>query len=98
MNRSRVRITPLGYIVLSIIILVMLIGIYFIIWSMRNSAGEDPEAMATQSPTPSLAPIDSLVTDTPSIAPISTDTNFETVTPPPVIATTPGASATKPSD
>jgi uncharacterized protein YraI/nitrogen fixation-related uncharacterized protein len=94
MNRSRVRITPLGYIVLSIIILVMLIGIYFIIWSMRNSAGEDPEAMATQSPTPSLAPIDSLVTDTPSIAPISTDTNFETVTPPPVIATTPGASAT----
>ena len=37
MRRRAVRITPLGYIVLSIIILVMLVGIYFIVWSMRNS-------------------------------------------------------------
>lgn len=94
MNRSRVRITPLGYIVLSIIILVMLIGIYFIIWSMRNSEGKDPEAMNTTSPTPSLAPLpDGLITPTPSLVPIINDT--QTPTPPQAAAvTTPAASTT----
>jgi hypothetical protein len=45
MSRRSVRITPLGYIVLSIIILVMLVGIYFIVWSMRGSNnGEETDA------------------------------------------------------
>lgn len=63
MRRRTVRITPLGYIVLSIIILVMLVGIYFIIWSMRNS-GSDSDAQGNLesasvqiTPTPSLAPV-----------------------------------------
>lgn len=100
MNRSRIRITPLGYIVLSIIILVMLIGIYFIIWSMRNSAGEDKDAMATWSPTPSLAPIDSVITPTPSLVPIGGNTDPETPTPSqaPAIPTTPAASTTTTPD
>ena len=34
MKKKSVRITSLGYIVLTIIILVMAVGIYFIIWSM----------------------------------------------------------------
>ncbi len=76
MSRSRVRVTPLGYIVLSIIILVMLVGIYFIIWSMRNSSGSDAELSAADAvtPTPSLAPVDGVVTPTPSLAPIISDT------------------------
>ena len=87
MNRSHIRITPLGYIVLSIIVLVMLIGIYFIIWSMRNSADEKIDAMATMSPTPSLAPIDSLITPAPTTAllddPPSAPTSAGGITAPP---------------
>ena len=40
MKRRTVRITPLGYIVLIIIILVMVVSIYFIVWSMRNAGSE----------------------------------------------------------
>ena len=43
MKRRTVRITPLGYIVLTIIILVMVVSIYFIVWSMRNTSGEQPQ-------------------------------------------------------
>lgn len=84
MRRSRVRITPLGYIVLAIIILVMLVGIYFIIWSMRNTDGKDPAANAADglTPTPSLAPApDGLVTSTPSLAPLAADTPAPTQAP-----------------
>ena len=59
-RRRTVRITPLGYIVLSIIILVMLVGIYFIIWSMRNTgdvaSNQNLNSASVQlTPTPPLA-------------------------------------------
>ncbi|MEN6339409.1 MAG: SH3 domain-containing protein [Clostridiaceae bacterium] len=60
MRRRSVRITPLGYIVLSIIVLVMLVSIYFIVWSMRGSNNEELSASTSPSgytPTPSLAPV-----------------------------------------
>jgi hypothetical protein len=68
MRRRSIRITPLGYIVLSIIILVMLVGIYFIVWSMRNSKDDPPadntgDISASITPTPSLAPVDAQATD-----------------------------------
>ena len=69
MRRRSVRITPLGYIVLIIIILVMLVGIYFIVWSMRNSDGNAAAASPSiavggPTPTPSLAPVSTAATDT----------------------------------
>jgi uncharacterized protein YraI len=81
-----VRITPLGYIVLAIIVLVMVVSIYFIVWSMRNTSGEQPEgnlnsASVQMTPTPSLAPLDSVtpaptesVTTPTTNAPVSTTT------------------------
>lgn len=86
MRRRTVRITPLGYIVLAIIVLVMVVSIYFIVWSMRNTSGEQPEgnlnsASVQMTPTPSLAPLDSVtpaptesVTTPPTNAPVSTTT------------------------
>lgn len=67
MRRRSVRITPLGYIVLSIIILVMLVGIYFIVWSMGNSGDN---AAATMSPSAAVAGL----TPTPSLAPAGNNT------------------------
>jgi hypothetical protein len=73
MKRRTVRITPLGYIVLIIIVLVMVVSIYFIVWSMRNSSGEQPSgnlnsnSVQTTTPTPSLAPVGAATT-----APIAT--------------------------
>ena len=67
MRRRSVRITPLGYIVLSIIILVMLVGIYFIVWSMGNSGDN---AAATMSPSAAVAG----PTPTPSLAPVANNT------------------------
>lgn len=68
MKRRSIRITPLGYIVLSIIILVMLVGVYFIVWSMRGSkdgqsAESTVEPSSSVTPTPSLAPVDAQATD-----------------------------------
>jgi uncharacterized protein YraI len=86
MRRRTVRITPLGYIVLAIIVLVMVVSIYFIVWSMRNTSGEQPEgnlnsASVQMTPTPSLAPLDSVtpaptesVTAALTNAPVSTTT------------------------
>lgn len=86
MRRRTVRITPLGYIVLAIIVLVMVVSIYFIVWSMRNTSGEQPEgnlnsASVQMTPTPSLAPLDSMtpaptesVTAALTNAPVSTTT------------------------
>lgn len=86
MRRRTVRITPLGYIVLAIIVLVMVVSIYFIVWSMRNTSGEQPEgnlnsASVQMTPTPSLAPLDSVtpaptesVTTPTTNAPVSTTT------------------------
>ncbi len=86
MRKRTVRITSLGYIVLTIIVLVMAVGIYFIIWSMRNTSSEQGEgnlnsASVQITPTPSLAPVDA-VTPTPvatpsvqtTVAPVSTPT------------------------
>jgi len=73
MKRRTVRITPLGYIVLTIIILVMVVSIYFIVWSMRNTGGEQPQgnlnsnSVQTTTPTPSLAPVNATTT-----APVAT--------------------------
>jgi hypothetical protein len=78
MKRKTVRITSLGYIVLTIIILVMAVSIYFIVWSMRNSGDEQVSgnlnsASVQMTPTPSLAPVGS-TTPTPAatIAPSAT--------------------------
>lgn len=59
-RRRRMRVTPLGYIVLGIIILIMAVGICFIVWSLKN---DDEPAVAEETPgmqvtpTPSLAPV-----------------------------------------
>jgi hypothetical protein len=84
MRRRTVRITPLGYIVLSIIILVMLVGIYFIVWSMSGSKVEQPEgnlnsASVQLTPTPSLAPM-SAATPAATVAPTTQVTTAPTTT------------------
>ena len=87
MRRRSVRITPLGYIVLSIIILVMLVSIYFIVWSMRGSKNEDLTASTSPSgytPTPSLAPVGAETpapTAAPTTAPATEPPATSTVTP-----------------
>ena len=87
MKRRTVRITPLGYIVLAIIILVMVVSIYFIVWSMRNT-GEEPNSgnlnsnsVSTQTPTPSLPPV-SANTPVPTVAPTIAPTSAPTATTP----------------
>ena len=85
MKRRTVRITPLGYIVLAIIILVMVVSIYFIVWSMRNSGKEPNSAnlnsnsVSTQTPTPSLPPV-SANTPAPTAAPTVAPTSAPTAT------------------
>ena len=83
MRRRSVRITPLGYIVLSIIILVMLVSIYFIVWSMRGSGGdkaaENTNYPVGETPTPSLVPVTQTTppaasTDTPEVTAPPADT------------------------
>ncbi len=87
MKRRSVRITSLGYIVLTIIVLVMLVGIYFIIWSMRNNNGEQPEgnlnSMSVQmTPTPPLADVTaSASTPTAVIQPTVSPQETPTMTP-----------------
>ncbi len=88
MRRKTVRITTLGYIVLTIIILVMAVGIYFIIWSMRNANGvQGPANLNSASvqitPTPALAPVGA-VTATPTATPTQ-----QAVTPVPTPTMTP---------
>ena len=92
MKRRTVRVTPLGYIVLTIIILVMVVSIYFIVWSMRNAGSEQPQgnlnsnSVQTTTPTPSLAPV-SAATAAPTTPPATTaptttaPTTTTTVTP-----------------
>jgi len=76
MKRRSVRITSLGYIVLTIIILVMAVSIYFIVWSMRGSddgqnTGNLNSASVAMTPTPSLAPANAATT-APTIAATTT--------------------------
>ena len=88
-RRRTVRITPLGYIVLSIIILVMLVGIYFIIWSMRNTgdvaSNQNLNSASVQlTPTPPLSPVSTVApTSTPAatIQPTSTPVPTTSMTP-----------------
>ena len=89
MSRRSVRITPLGYIVLSIIILVMLVGIYFIVWSMRGS-NDDQENLNLDSNSTSMTP-------TPSLAPVGDQTQESSVTTDtatPEVTTTPAETPT----
>lgn len=90
MKRRTVRITPLGYIVLAIIILVMVVSIYFIVWSMSNASGEQPQgnlnsnSVSTTTPTPSLAPVNTTtLAPATTLAPTTTApaTTTSTVTP-----------------
>ena len=88
MKRRTVRITPLGYIVLTIIILVMVVSIYFIVWSMRNAGSEQPNgnlnsnSVQTTTPTPSLAPVStSTATPAATVAPTAPPSNTATMTP-----------------
>lgn len=80
MKRKTVRITPLGYIVLTIIILVMVVSIYFIVWSMRNAGSDQSQgnlnsnSVSTTTPTPSLAPVAAATpapTAVPTVAPVT---------------------------
>lgn len=87
MRRKRYRITPMGYIVLSIMALVVIVSVYFIVWSIRNKINEnsvnDPNAsfsptlgdsvLGSVTPSPTLPPVDSF-TPTPSLVPTATDT------------------------
>lgn len=99
------RITPLGYMVLGIIVIVMLIGVYFIIWSTSSArkAGEGNllSSSVTITPTPSLAPVDN-ATPTPTIQPTDAPTNApsappETPTPTPKPDDTPVPEVKTPS-
>lgn len=76
MKRRTVRITPLGYIVLTIIILVMVVSIYFIVWSMRNAGSEQPQGNLNSNSVQTTTP-------TPSLAPVAAATNAPTATTPP---------------
>ena len=103
-RRQSVRITPLGYIVLSIIIIVMLVGIYFIIWSMGSAGRQGAENMAssavTITPTPSLAPMDGTGAGA-SAAPEAAPQQTEAPTQAPVVTEAPTqapASTPKPDD
>lgn len=102
MKRRTVRVTPLGYIVLTIIILVMIVSIYFIVWSMRNSGGEQPEgnlnsnSVQTTTPTPSLAPV-SADTPVPTIAATVAPTTAPTATVTPKQDDTPEPATKTPS-
>ena len=100
-RRRGVRITPLGYIVLFLIVAVMLVGVYFIIWSLgsgkQEAQGNLSSGATAVTPTPSLAPAESVVTPTPSLAPLApTAAPAETVTNPPEAATP--APTQKPDD
>lgn len=90
-RRRGLRITPLGYIVLFLIVAVMLVGVYFIIWSLgseKRAEGNLGSGAVSVTPTPSLAPT-SEVTPTPSLAPTQPPT-----TAPDTATTAPEGSAT----
>ena len=90
-RRQGLRITPLGYIVLGLIVAVMLIGVYFIIWSLGSNRQEGQGNLSSGSvsitPTPSLAPVVDM-TPTPSLAPTQAPTQAST-NPPETPAPTP---------
>lgn len=91
-RRPTVRITPLGYIVLGILLLVIIVGVYFIAWSMKNASDNDKNP----SPSPTMSNV------TPTLPPIATNTPPSTVpdSPPPTQApTTPPSTQTpEPTD
>lgn len=104
MKRRSVRITPLGYIVLTIIVLVMAVGIYFIVWSMRNAGTAQPEgnlnsASIQLTPSPSLAPVADATTSAPVVTqePQATDAPQDTPTMTPKQDDTPEPAVKTPS-
>ncbi len=98
-RRGGPRLTPLGYIVLGILVLVIIVGVYFVVWSYKNErAGADTPVLpggtaALPAATPTLAPI---ITDaTPTLPPLDP----ATPTAPPADASpaaTPAATPTAP--
>lgn len=104
-RRRGMRITPLGYIVLGIILIVMFIGVYFIIWSTTgdNKKGEGNIVSGSVSitPTPSLEPVAD-ATPAPTYAPTQEPTLAptnppETPTPTPKLDDTPVPDVKTPS-
>lgn len=103
-RRQGLRITPLGYVVLGLIVAVMLVGVYFIIWSLSGQ-GQKHENLSSASvsitPTPSLPPVEPLVpasTATPTIAPTEVPTQApETPSPTPKLDDTPPPQVRTPS-
>lgn len=95
-RKSAVHITPLGYAVLGVLIVITVIGIYFVAWSLGNERTAEAEATppvtvsdATNTfaianpnaPTPTLAPINRTPTPVFTQIPTQTPVPAATVTP-----------------
>ena len=87
-RHSGLRLTPLGYLVTGIIVLVAIVGVYFAIWSARENREANPQGNAQATAT-TTAP-----TQTPSLAPITTPTiaPLDFNSPPPLSLSPAGAS------
>lgn len=105
-RRQGLRITPLGYVVLGLIVVVMLVGVYFIIWSLTGNKDQQGQGNILSSsvnftPTPTMSPAPG-VTPTPSLPPTQAPTLAptappETPTPTPKLDDTPQPDVKTPS-
>lgn len=77
-RRRRVRVTPLGYAVLGILLLIVAVGVYSLAWKASQTSGsearaesEDPTPSATVIPeaTPTLPPLVVIATPIPEDSP-----------------------------
>ena len=66
-KRRRIRLTPLGYVVVGILAIVMLVGIYFLVWSLAKDKEKDRESERPAE----TAPVSMSVTPTPSLPPVN---------------------------
>lgn len=106
-KRRKIRLTPLGYVVVGIFVIVMLVGIYFLIWSLAGDSGEQQQeqgiempgssASAPITPTPSLPPVNIPESAPPVTNPPETPTPEPTETPTPEVQKTPEPEVQTPS-